>query len=72
MAEFQTATVELSRSFTKPREVVWEALTDGIAWRSGAEVPSSASATPPFGVVSEETAGTLTAGWTTLLDHLVK
>lgn len=30
MAEFQTATVALSRTFTKSRETVWEALTAGI------------------------------------------
>ena len=30
MAEFQTTTIELSRTFTKSREAVWEALTDGI------------------------------------------
>lgn len=147
MADFQTTTIELTRTFTKSREAVWEALTGGIVewwpkdfyigtydgiepvgmemearpgghfvehwpggegllWATVVTVHSPRLLTltgdcapafggpnrafteyrldeqdggcelrfshSPFGVVSEETARTLTAGWTTLLDHLVK
>ena len=145
MAEFQTTTIELSRTFTKSREAVWEALTGGIVsgsqdfyigtydgiepvgmemetrpggrlvehWPGGEGLLWAAVITvhspqlltltrdcarvrrpepcvhrvpprgtgrgselrfshTPFSVVSEETAGTLSAGWATLLDHLMK